>query len=88
MATFLATVKHDDRFISIAGNKTTPERNGSRFHPKANRTSPWTTNNQYDGNHLAAAIDKPLQQKIEDGLDRLMRDIEALQEPERWDGME
>ena len=88
MATFFATVKHDERFSSITSNKTTPEqmRFGKIRKPKL--AASFTTNNPDDVVAATRRIEKPIAQKIEDGLERLLRDIEALQDAERWDGME
>ena len=89
MATFFATVKHDDRFSSIASNKTTPEQMRFGKNRKPKLTESFTTNNPNDVVGTATRrIEKPIAQKIEDGLERLLRDIEALQDAERWDGME
>lgn len=35
----------------------------------------------------ATNLDHVPPRRLENGLDRLLRDIENLQEPERWDGM-
>jgi hypothetical protein len=42
-----------------------------------------------DGRHLSNDPDRvSVQRRLEAGLDRLLRDIERFEEPERWDGMQ
>ena len=36
---------------------------------------------------LTIARDRSIQQRLEAGLDRMLRDIERLEETERWDGL-
>lgn len=36
---------------------------------------------------LTIARERSMQQRLEAGLDRMLRDIEQLEETERWDGM-
>ena len=36
---------------------------------------------------MMSTRDRSIQQRLEAGLDRMLRDIERLEETERWDGM-
>jgi hypothetical protein len=45
------------------------------------RPTPWEALEE------AVDLDNVPKQHLESGLNRLLRDIESFQEPERWDGM-